>query len=243
VVSPDNRNVYVTNDESPGAVVTFKRNPRTSKLKFVNAKFNGQGSVTGIDNAEGVAASGDGHDVYVTGEGSSALATFKRNRHNGKLSFVNAKVDGVGGVEGLQEAYEPVVSGDGKNVYVTASANVTSAITTFKRNRHTGKLKFVNAKFDGQGGVPLLNAYDVVASRDGRKVYVAFYNGGTNSGLDTFKRNRHNGKLRFVNTKRDDMGGLTGIAGLWRVAISSDDKSLYTADYSDSSVGIFKRHR
>lgn len=243
VVSRDNKNVYVSNDTDPGAVVTFKRNRDTGKLTFVNTKVGGVGGVEGITDTEGIAIAPDGKAVYVTGSSDNAVATFARNRRTGKLKFVNAKFDGQGGVTGLQEAYEPVVSPDNRNVYVTAGGNPTAAIATFKRNRDTGKLKFVNAKLDNPPDLPLNDAYDVVVSRDNRDVYVAFYDNGTNSGLDTFKRNRDTGKLTFVNAKRDEMGGITGVTGLWRVAISPDDKHLYTANYDGDSVGIFKRAR
>jgi 6-phosphogluconolactonase (cycloisomerase 2 family) len=242
-ISPDARNVYVTEDDSPGAVATFKRNARSGRLKFVNAKLGGVGGVKGIDTSEGITSSPDGKNVYVTGLNSNSIATFRRDRR-GKLHFLNAKIDGHGGVHGLAGAYEPIVSGDRKNVYVTGTGTSSDegSVATFKRNRRTGKLKFVNAKFAGASH-PLEQAFDVVVSHDGRNVYVAAYRSATNSALNTFKRNRRSGKLKFVNAKIDDQGGLNGVSGLWRVAISSDDRSLYTADYADSSVGIFKRHR
>jgi 6-phosphogluconolactonase (cycloisomerase 2 family) len=176
----------------------------------------------------------------VAGTDDNAIATFKRNRHNGRLKFINAKVDGQGGVEGLDQTYETTVSPNGRNVYVTAYGS--DSVATFKRNRRNGRLQFLNAKFDG-ANLPLGDPYDVVASRDGKNVYVAFYNNGTNSGVDTFKRNRHNGKLQFVNAKRDGVGNVDHVAGIWRLAITSDDRSIYVAAFDEPSVGIFKRHR
>jgi 6-phosphogluconolactonase (cycloisomerase 2 family) len=238
VVSPDNRNVYVTSYEDD-AIATFKRKPRSGKLRFLNAKFDGAGGGDDLGDPYGVAVSGDGRSAYVTADADNAITTFKRNRRNGKLSFVNAKVDGQGGVDGLIGAWQPTVSGDGRNVYVATEGE--GALATFKRNRHSGKLRFVNAKFDSPT-VPLVQPYDVVVSRDGRNAYVAVYNAGPESKLDTFKRNRRTGKLAFVNAKVDGQGGVEA-GGIWRVAISADDRSLYTADFDDSSVGIFKRHR
>ena len=238
-VSPNGKNVYVTGDDED-ALATFKRNRRNGKLKFVNAKFDGQGGVDGIADPEGMAVSSDGRSVYVAGTDDNAIATFKRNRHNGRLRFINAKVDGQGGVEGLDQAYETTVSPNGRNVYVTAYGS--DSVATFKRNRHNGRLQFLNAKFDG-ANLPLGDPYDVAASRDGKNVYVAVYNNGTNSGVDTFKHNRHNGKLQFVNAKRDGVGNVDHVAGIWRLAITSDDRSIYVAAFDEPSVGIFKRHR
>ena len=66
---------------------------------------------------------------------------------------------------------------------------------------------------------------------------MAVYNNGTNSGVDTFKRNRHNGKLQFVNAKRDGVGNVDHVAGIWRLAITSDDRSIYVAAFDEPSVG------
>jgi 6-phosphogluconolactonase (cycloisomerase 2 family) len=175
----------------------------------------------------------------VPASGDDALNTFKRNRDDGKLKFVDAEVDGQSGVTGLTEAYETTVAPDGRNVYVV---NGEDALATFKRNRDSGKLRFVNAKFD-RPELPLGEPYDVVASRDGKNVYVAFYNSSTNSGVDTFKRKGRTGRLRFVNAKRDGIGGVDDVEGIWRLDISRDDRNIYVAAYSESSVGIFKRHR
>jgi 6-phosphogluconolactonase (cycloisomerase 2 family) len=239
VVSPDDRNVYVTDDSPVGQVVTFRRNRRTGKLRFVNAKVQGIGGVEGLNNPEGIAASADGRNVYVAGTDDDALVTFKRDRR-GRLHFVNAKFDDQGGVDGLGGAYEPIVSSDGKNVYVAAQDD--GGVATFKRSRRNGKLRFVNAKLSSTG-LSLVHADDIVVSSDGRNVYVAAYRGGINSALVTFRRSLRSGKLRFVNAIADEVGGISGISGLWRVAISADDRNLYTANYDDSSIGIFRRHR
>src|SRR5262245_917494 len=187
VVSGDGRSVYVSGD-SENTLLTFKRR-RLGNLKFVNKKVDGQGGVNGLAAAEGLAASPDGRSVYITGFDDDAVATFRRSRRTGKLRFVNAKIDGQGGVDGLNGAQDAEVSPDGKNVYVTGFDD--GALATFKRNRRTGKLTFVNAKFDGQGGVTGLDgAFELAASSDGRNVYVA---SETADAVATFKRNRRSG--------------------------------------------------
>jgi 6-phosphogluconolactonase (cycloisomerase 2 family) len=239
-VSPDSRNVYVTSDNGSD-VATFKRDRSSGKLSFVNAKVNGVGGVEGIDTPDGIAVSADGDNVYVPGYGSDSLATFKRNSRSGKLRFLNAKFDGTGGVDGLDAAYEVTVSSDDRNVYVAGSGE--NAIATFKRNSRSGKLRFINAKFDGVGGVSnLVDPYDLVVSDDGHNLYVSAYQNGTGSALDTFKRDRSSGKVKFLDAQVDGAGGVDEVAGIWRVAISPDDRNLYVAAYDEPSVGTFKRH-
>ena len=131
-VSPDNRNVYVSADQSD-AVDTFKRNRRNAKLTFVNAKVEGVGGVTGIQGGFDLTVSPDSRNVYASGLDDNAVATFKRNRTSGRLRFVNAKVDGSGGVTGLKGAYLMSSSSDGRNVYVTGNNN--SSVVAFRRHR------------------------------------------------------------------------------------------------------------
>jgi 6-phosphogluconolactonase (cycloisomerase 2 family) len=228
VVSPDNKNVYVSNDANPGGVVTFKRNRQSGKLTFVNSKLGGGK----LGDAVAVNTSADGHQVYLVSQGAGAITTFKR-KQDGKLRQVDSEVDGRHGVTGMAGAYEPVVSGDGRSVYVPTTDADT--IVTFKRNKRTGKLNFVNHR-------PVAESYDAVVSGDGKNVYAAAYNGSGASSLDVFKRDRSNGKLTFKTSLVDGVDGVE-VNGVWRVAISPDDSNVYTADYSASSVGVFKRSK
>jgi 6-phosphogluconolactonase (cycloisomerase 2 family) len=179
----------------------------------------------------------------VTSQSEDAITTFKRKAKSGSLKFVNSKVDGAGGVSDLDGAYQPVVSADGKTVYV--AAYLANAIVTFKRDKQTGKLKFTDSIADGAKH-PIPEPFDSVVSADGKSVYVACYNHastpGNHSGLVFLKRNPRNGRLTFKKILRDGQGGVTA-PGLWRVAISPNDRSLYTADYGGSSVALFKRSK
>jgi DNA-binding beta-propeller fold protein YncE len=235
-MSPDARNVYVTG-AGDNSIVTFRRKPRTGRLKFVNAKFDGQGGVDGINSPEGVTVSPNGKNVYVTGFGDNAVATFKRNRDTGKLKFVNAKFDGQGGVDGLGGAFEVAASPDGDSVYVASESD--NAVATFKRGRR-GKLKFLNAKLDGQGGAMLEYATGIQVAPDNRNVYVS---AAHDNAVDTFKRNRRTGKLTFVNAKVDGQGGVNGIGSTFDLTVAPDGDNVYASGNSDSAVAAFKRTR
>jgi len=218
-----------------GAVATFKRNRDTGKLRFVNAKFDGQGGVDGLAGAFEVAPSPDGESVYVASENDNAVATFKRSR-DGHLKFVNAKFDGQGGAM-LEYATGLQVSPDNRNVYVSAAHD--NAVDTFKRNRDTGKLKFVNAKVDGQGGVDgIASTFDLTVPPGGRNVYVS---GNADSAVATFKRNPDTGKLRFVNAKRDGHGEVDGLLGAYFMSSSPDGDNIYVTADQDNSVVTFRR--
>ena len=238
--SPDGKNVYVTSDgNTDSGVLTFKRDKHSGKLKFVNDRPDGGSGGDFLANASGVTVSPDGKSVYATGQNDNAVVTFKRNHKTGSLKLVNSKVDGTAGVSGLGGAYEPTVSGDGRNVYVSGSQ--ANAIATFKRDKHSGKLTFVDAKVDS-AGEPIPDPLDEVVSADGKNVYVAGYDQGNSSGLVTFKRDPETGKLTWKGILRDGVGGVT-VDGLWRVAISPDDRSIYTADYDAGGLSLFKRSK
>ena len=240
-VSGDGRNVYVTSTGPQSSILTFKRNRRNGRLRFVNARIDGQGGVEGItDPCCQIAISPDGRNVYVPGSQDDAIATFRRKGRRGILRFVNAKVDGQGGVNGLDEAIGVVASREGRNVY--AIGNADNAVATFKRNRK-GKLRFVNAKVDGQGGVNGLAepCCSLAISRDGRSVYVP---GEGDEALAIFRRKPRSGKLRFLGAKVDGIGGVSGMQEPIDVVVSRDGRSVYAASYQDpSAVVSFKRSR
>lgn len=232
-MSPDGRSVYVTGAQD-NALATFRRNRRTGKLRFVNAKFDGQDGIDGLDGDYDVAVSPSGRSVYVVSTEDSALAKFKRNRRTGKLRFVSERRDDEGGVDGLQGAFAVAISPDGDSVYVASTGD--NALATFRRGRH-GRLRFVNAKFDGRGGAMLESPGDVQVSPDGRNVYVSAQ---YEDAVDTFRRDRESGRLKFVNAKVDGQGGVDGMNTATGVTVSPDGRNVYL-DSFEGAVAEFKR--
>ena len=81
-------------------------------------------------------------------------------------------------------------------------------------------LDFVEAEFDGVGGVDGLDgAKSVAVSPDGKHVYVignGFYS------IAVFARNATTGALTFIEAVFDDVGGVNGLLGAKFVAVSPD---------------------
>jgi 6-phosphogluconolactonase (cycloisomerase 2 family) len=234
-VSPDGSNVYATGFWDH-AVVVFVRHPSTGALSFVEVERDGVGGVEGLANAAGVAVSPDGAHVYTAAEGDSAVAVFARAPATGALAFVEAKVDGVGGVDGLAGATAVTVSPDGATVY--AAGRVDSAVVVFARNPLTGALDFVEEQRNGQGGVAGMNGpVALTLSPEGHHVYVAAYGDGS---VVTFSRDPANGRLTFVDF-RNNSWGVDGLAGARSVAASPDGRHLYAAGADDNAVVVFVR--
>ena len=170
VVSPDGRNVYVPGS-SQSTLLTYKRNPNNGRLKFVNGKVDGVGNVDGIQGLYGIGVSRDGANVYATGNNESAVATFKRNRRNGKLRFVEALFDDEGPIESMAGPYDVLASRDGKNVYVASYDE--DSVTIFRR-KADGTLRFLQARNDTVDSSPN-GPYRMDLSRDDRHLYTADY--------------------------------------------------------------------
>ncbi len=152
-VSPDGAHLYVASLEAD-ALAVFGRDALTGALSFVEAQFDNVGGVDGLDGPTGthaVTLSPDGLNVYVAANTDDALAVFSRDPETGALSFLEVQRDGVGGVDGLNGSWGVTVSADGEHVYVAGFAD--QAIAVFERDGATGALSFVEAEFNGLGGV------------------------------------------------------------------------------------------
>ena len=101
--------------------------------------------------ASSVVVSDDGKNVYVATAGDDAVAVFSRDIDSGELVFVEAQIDGVGGVDGLNGAWAIDVSPDGQQVY--AAGFIDRAVVHFNRDPSDGALTFVERHVNGTGGI------------------------------------------------------------------------------------------
>ncbi len=98
-----------------------------------------------------------------------------------------------------------------------------------------------DVKLDSQlGGNPdtgLDGAASVVASQDGRYVYVT---GSVEDAVSVFATSTPTA-LTFVETERDGVNGVEGIDGADGIALSPDGKHLYVTGFFDASIAVFSR--
>ena len=220
-LSPDGGHLYAAG-ESDNAVAVFSRNASTGVLTFVEFHRDGVAGVAGLSGARGVALSPDGAELYGVGGTGNAVAHFHRDTNPasptyGRLTFVSAYVDGVGGVDGLQGAAAVLVSPDpvgsdpgGQHLYVAGKGE--NAVAVFARDGITGALTYVGAVRQGQAGVAGLGApVAVAASPDAEHVYAA---GSADGAVVTFDRDWNGGTLSgtgalsFVEMDRNGDGTL-----------------------------------
>lgn len=199
VVSPDGAHVYACG-HSDNAVAVFSRDGVSGALTFIEAHFDGQAGVHGMDGANEIAFSPDGLHVYVAAEDDDAVAVFGRNPATGALTFVEAKVEGIDGVQGLVAPGDLELSADGNTVY--AFATNPPAVVEFTRDAATGGLTFRDAHIDALGGAYGIEGHFAL-SGDGLHAY---------AGRAVFKRNPATGALSFIEVLEDRLA-ITNLDG------------------------------
>ncbi len=233
-VSADGADVYAVGLSALGV---FRRDAGSGELQLAQTLADGSGGVDGLVCGTAVALSPDGAHVYVASPCEGAVACFRRDAGTGLLTFIEALMDGVGGVSGVTGARGVAVSPDGAQVYV-ASGMPTNALVTFSRAAATGRLTFVDAQLDGADGVDgLADARAVAVSPDGLGVYVTSQG---DRALAVFRRDPGTGALEFVQALVDGQGGVAALSGAEGVTVSPDGGSVYVAASADNALAVFQ---
>ena len=233
-LSPDGQHVYVAG-YLDDAIVVFKREPLTGALTFVET-LNRQ-TIEALNGPQALTISPDGRHVYVASVNGDAVVVFERTGAMGRLIFVETQKNGLNGIEGLDGANGVAVSPDGDYVYLTSLHD--KALVAFMRNPMTGRLTFLEVYSETLGtGIDLARLASPVVSRDGRNLYLA---DAVGDAIFVFQRNVKTGLLNLEEVQRNDSAGGVGLDGPQSVTISPDDGHLYAANFSGSSVTVFKR--
>jgi DNA-binding beta-propeller fold protein YncE len=189
----------------------------------------GGGASSGLSEPRDLIVSKDGKSVYGVTREDASVFHLKR-ASDGKLTWKDCVTGSTqvkqahackplpvtflnGGGTGLYRPEYALLSPDQKNVYVSAEGD--DAISTFKRGRDTGRLRFQRCvsgssslgSNSGSGACKLTSAhtsigvdsglespYQLAISSDGKSLYVAV-NG--DAAVSTFKRSTKTGKIAF----------------------------------------------
>jgi len=206
-------------------------------LTFIETHANGVDGVDGLDSPYSVTVSEDGTCVYATAYQSDAVAVFTRDAATGQLAFVGAWKDGVGGVDGLNGAFDVAVSSDRRHVYVCGFHD--NAVAVFAQDPTSNTLSFLQVVRDDVGGVDGLRGVRGLAiSPDGAHVYVASY---TDDAVAVFSRDIATGRLSFVQVLKDGVGGVDGLDGVYSVVVSPGGENVYAVGSVDDAIVTFLR--
>jgi len=178
-------------------------------------------SIPGLSGTSDVVVSPDGAHVYVTSPYDDTLVMFSRDAGTNALTSLGFLQDGVGGVDGLDQAMRIAVSPDGAQVYVASQGD--SALAVFDRDAGTGLLTQTQVLEQGVSGVDGLTApTSLVVAPDGGHVY-----GGRvrtevpERGPAVFERDAGTGLLTFVE--------VTAAMPSFSMTLSPDGANLYAA--------------
>ena len=233
-MSTDNRFLYSTGIVDD-AVTVFSRDTSTGVLSYVEMKKDGSGGITSLNGANDLLVSPDGQYLYVTAPNDDAVTVFNISTSTGALTFVEAQVDGILGVDGLDGAFGIVASPDNLHVYVVGLND--NAISTFRRSSLDGSLFYVEVSIDGTGtvdGMQFPVSTDVTS--DGTHIYVA---GKGEDSIVEFTRSSSTGTITYSGKSTNNFQGVDGLEGVTDVELLSNEKVLYTAGYDEDTIGIF----
>ncbi len=233
-MSPDGEFVYSVAMFS-NSLATFDRNKVSGALSFVDAIYDADGGVDGLDGPRSIVISPDGKNLYVAAYDDNKLSVYSRNSVTGDASFLGVYEEGDQDVEELTGPHALALSPDGKNLYVALWSN---EIIVFDRNSSSGLLTYQSKLSYLEGETKKESPRALALSPDGKFMYVASAN---NDALSVFSRNTETGAIEHEENVFDDSNGVSDLDGPHAISISSDGAYLYIAAVSSDSVTSFER--
>jgi len=208
-------------------------------LFFTEVVRNGINGVEGLSSVYECALSPDGKFLYAVSYADDALVVFRRDVDTGTLEFVEMLQDGINGVDGLEGVFSIVVSPDGKHVYTASWFD--DAVAVFERNTLTGTLSYTgylyHEEIDGVGWTT--NAPYMKISNDGNNIYTA---GTDEQAIAVFSRDSATGALTHLESVKEGVDGVQGLASTCPFALSPDGKNLYIGSWADKAITVFERN-
>ncbi|WP_419189032.1 SdrD B-like domain-containing protein [Stieleria marina] len=228
--SPDGEFVYIA-AYTDNAITAYARNSTTGQLTRIQTVLDGSGGVDGLIGAQSIAISPDGAHLYVASALDDALVMFSRDQATGLLTYLGHLKQGVGGVDGLNEATAIRESADGKHLYVAA---VTSgSLAVFDRDPATGLVTFAQKLTGSTGG-----SFSVDLSPDQRHVYLT---SGNSNAFHVYDRDLTTGLLTLSQTVTQSTPGYASLNQPWGVSVSPDGQNIYVATRLSQGVIVLDR--
>ena len=237
-ISPDGNHLYCPSfsyDERSLAV--FQRDPETGILDLIEVYWQGIDGIDGLWGVDSIAVSPDGKNVYAAAYFGQTLAVFRRDPLTGLLVFHEILMDGIDGVQGLGQPNSLTLSPCGGFVYVTSME--ADSLVVFKRSTTMGDLTFLEVHRDGRKGIDGLDGPNSVAlSEDGNNLYVP---SAREDAVVVFQRDPDLGKLTYLETHRNDIQGVEGLAAPHSIRLGPGGHHLYAMASGEPTVAFFQR--
>ncbi len=219
---PNGDDVYaVANSGAAGvgdAVLVFRRDPVSGSLTFVEQQRDGIAGVSGLGNPSGLAVSGDGKHVLVTGNPQAGLGTFTvfdRDPSTGKLKFNNVFQNGSAGAFSLSDTAGVLASFNDRHAYVSSSGEAA----LYRFDRAADGFAFGNRVATDAGLTGLAGAVDLLQASGGSHLVTA---ARTSRAVTLLRRDPFAGDVNQVevlsNDALTDPSSVGGLAGAGRLA-------------------------
>ena len=271
-VSPDGKYAYSVAVD--GDLIEYSRNQANGALTAIGcfsslpksgpacAGEHAEMEVTAVASPAAIAISPDGASAYVITQGAgNAIAEFSRNSETGLLTKIGCITNeatssecATTGAKGLNLPYGLTVSPEGENVYVTGFGE--EAVAEFKRDTGSGVLTQLASPNEcigdagsgcGTTAIGLKEDIGVVASPDGKNVYVAAGDTGKEGDVAAFARGAEGALTQLSGTEacisEKVAGCATGehIQGSEDLVASPDGNNVYANSAAISAVIELKR--
>ncbi|MBD5779389.1 beta-propeller fold lactonase family protein [Pelagicoccus sp. NFK12] len=235
VMSPDGEFVYSVAMIS-NSLASFDRDAETGALSLIDAIYDTDGGVDGLDGPRSIVMSPDGKNLYVAAYDESKISVFSRNAVTGTASFLGVYEEGDQGVVELSSPHALAMSSDGKNLYVALHSN---EIIVFSRDVSSGLLTYHSrlSYLTSESNKTSIRA--LALSPDGKFAYVASWN---NDAITVFSRDTETGALTMKSDVFDGSSGVQNLDGPHAISVSSDGAYVYVAVSSSDSVTSFERN-
>jgi 6-phosphogluconolactonase (cycloisomerase 2 family) len=240
--SPDSRFLYVACSGDNDVVIFKQDDSAKAKFSYVGKVSTTSDAAHPLTNANSIAISPDGKNLYVTtfNTGGGVLAVYLRNTITGSLISIQTRFQGDMqdgyAVTGMMSTYKVIVSPDGGNVYVTATQ--LGEFSTYIRDPSSGEVHLPFTFKNTSNILGLMAARGVASSPDGRHLYVL--GRGTDNDLVDFNRDlaTHYILPFYWYVKGYVAGPYFG--GPMNVAASNDGKFVMVTASTDNAVVLFQ---
>ncbi len=221
-IDPSGSHVYVASRNGANGpadvLAVFEREQESGGLSLVESHSADAGNLAGLANVSRIRFSADGANVYLVSGSTSTISVFQRDPQTGRLTFVQAVVDGQGGVAGLVNPIDLALSPAGDFAYITAPGS--DAVAIFQRAAD-GALFFVKLVQDTTaGGAMLDGSYPIALSSNGDEVYVG---ASVSARIAIFTRDATSGDLTFARSlSGPDVGPHLALVNAFAVPTQGD---------------------
>lgn len=192
--------------------------------------------------AEEMGISPDGLHVYVAGDNS--VSVFARDLSTGAVDYLATYREDENGLSGLEGARAVAFSPEGRHVYVASQFGGPNegTVGVFERDPATGMLTWLQT--EPTRGADEFHSYSILASPDGRHVYVShadFSSFPENDLLAVYERDENTGRLTYAETQVSGIDRPDNrLQFVGSLAMSPDGLHLYSASLS-GGLAVFVR--